>query len=418
LGNDSDVDLPPPVLSAVLDSGPAHAAVGGFSLNADGSFTYLPDANYNGPDSFTYHASDGAADSSVVTVTLDVTPVNDAPSAANDSYSGYEDTLLAVGAPGVLGNDSDVDDLVPPPWDSLTPVLSTGPAHGSVLLNADGSFTYTPDLDYYGGDSFTYVANDGFLDSSPATVTLTVNPVPPVLFVDAAPMPPAYVGETGAFFSVAWGNLGPDDAPGAALDVGLTGPCTLISPSFPIVLGTIAEGDGGFQDVTVRADAVGKCTLTATLTSTRSNPPPSLASIDITAPPLPPGFVTGLLTFFGLSGPEGGPAPSGSAGPEVATPTPTALGTGPALPDEPTAQPTPPEPAAPEAPAAEPTPTPLAVSQGSLMADPGNPLAWGMLTLFGIWFGRMLVFKVRVPVQRTRRNAHYDEPATRPSRGR
>jgi hypothetical protein len=422
LGNDSDVDdlTPPPwdTLSAVLDTGPSHAAVGGFSLNADGSFTYLPDANYNGPDSFTYHASDGAADSSVVTVTLDVTPVNDAPSAANDSYSGNEDALLAVGAPGVLGNDSDVDDLVPPPWDGLTAVLSTGPAHGSVLLNADGSFTYTPDFDYYGGDSFTYVANDGFLDSSPATVTLTVNPVPPVLFVDAvATQPTANVGETGAFFTVAWGNLGPDDAPGAALDIGLTGPCTLISPAFPIALGTIAEGDGGFQDVTVRADAVGTCQLTATLTSTRSNPPPSSASIDITAP-LPPGFITGLLTSFGLSGPEGGPAPGGSVEPEVAAPTPTALETGPALPSEPTAQPTPPEPVAPETPAPEPTPTPLVVSQGTLMADPGNPLAWGILTLFGIWFGRMLVFKVHVPTHRTRRNAHYDEPATRPSRGR
>ncbi len=80
------------------------------------------------------------------------------------------------------------------------------------------------------------------------------------------------------------------------------------------------------------------------------------------------------------------------------------------------------EPPAPEPteppPAPEPTATPLVVSQGSLMADPGNPLAWGILALFGIWFGRMLVFKVRVPVHRTRRNAHYDEPATRPSRGR
>jgi hypothetical protein len=312
----------------------------------------------------------------------------------------------------VLGNDTDIDSP------GLTARWISGPTLGSLALNADGSFTYTPDFDYYGADSFTYVANDGLVDSLPATVTVTVNAVPPVLFVDAvANQPTATVGETGAFFTVAWGNLGPDDAPGASINVSLTGPCTLISPAFPIALGTIAEGDGGFQDVTVRADAIGTCQLTATLTSTRSNPPPSSASIDITAP-LPPGFVTGLLTFFGLSGPEAGPAPDGSVEPEVATPTPTALGTDPALPSEPTAQSTPPEPVATETPAPEPTPTPLVVSQGSLMADPGNPLAWGILALFGIWFGRMLVFKVHVPTHRTRRNAHYDEPATRPSRGR
>ncbi len=73
---------------------------------------------------------------------------------------------MTIAAAGVLGNDSDVD------GDSLTAVLVSGPAHGTLTLNADGSFTYTPDANYHGSDSFTYKANDGSLDSNVATVSL------------------------------------------------------------------------------------------------------------------------------------------------------------------------------------------------------------------------------------------------------
>ena len=81
LSNDTDVDSP--TLTAALVSGPAH---GTLTLNADGSFTYTPDANFNGTDSFTYKASDGLADSNVATVTITVNAVNDAPVATGDSY--------------------------------------------------------------------------------------------------------------------------------------------------------------------------------------------------------------------------------------------------------------------------------------------------------------------------------------------
>ncbi len=116
-------------------------------------------------------ANDGALDSNVATVTITVNPVNDAPVADDDAYSTDEDTSLIVAAPGVLGNDTDTD------GDALTAVLVTGPANGSLTLNANGSFTYTPDADFNGTDSFTYVANDGDLDSNVATVTLTIDPV-------------------------------------------------------------------------------------------------------------------------------------------------------------------------------------------------------------------------------------------------
>src|SRR5436190_75472 len=164
LANDSDVDGD--ALSAVLATGPSH---GTLTLNGDGSLVYLPALNFNGIDSFTYRASDGQAQSGIATVTITVTPINDAPVAANDdSYTTPEDTQLTVAAPGVLANDSDVD------GDALNAVLVSQPTHGSLTLNNDGSFSYTPASDYLGSDSFTYKANDGQTDSGIATVSITI----------------------------------------------------------------------------------------------------------------------------------------------------------------------------------------------------------------------------------------------------
>ncbi|PYR74989.1 MAG: hypothetical protein DMF87_21515, partial [Acidobacteria bacterium] len=166
LANDTDVDGNP--LIAVLVSGVAH---GTLSLAADGSFAYVPAANYNGPDSFTYKANDGVTDSNVVTVSLTINAVNDAPVAVADSYSTNEDTPLTVAAPGLLANDSDVE------GSALTAIKMANPAHGTVTVNANGSFTYTPTANYNGPDSFTYRANDGSLNSATVTVTLTVDAV-------------------------------------------------------------------------------------------------------------------------------------------------------------------------------------------------------------------------------------------------
>jgi VCBS repeat-containing protein len=116
------------------------------------------------------------------TVFIDVTPVNDAPVADNDSYSTDEDVALSVLVPGVLDGDLDVDSA------TLTAVLVADVLDGELLLNSDGSFTYTPDADFFGVDSFTYKANDGQADSNVATVTITVNAVndAPVALDDAA----------------------------------------------------------------------------------------------------------------------------------------------------------------------------------------------------------------------------------------
>jgi large repetitive protein len=101
-------------------------------------------------------------------VTITVTPVNDAPVAVDDAYATAFETELVVPAPGVLENDTDPD------GDTLTVTLDTDVANGTLNLQPDGSFTYTPDAAFSGEDTFTYTASDGVLSSAPATVTITV----------------------------------------------------------------------------------------------------------------------------------------------------------------------------------------------------------------------------------------------------
>ena len=172
----TDVDTAHAALTAALGTGPQHAQ--SFSLNPDGSFAYTPHANYNGPDSFTYTASDGSLTSNEATVAITVNPVNDAPVAVGAQLSTAEDTEL-VG--NVLDYVTDVDTA----HVALTAVLGAGPAHAQAFsLNADGSFAYTPAANYSGPDSFTYTASDGDLTSNEATVAVTVNPVNDAPVVD------------------------------------------------------------------------------------------------------------------------------------------------------------------------------------------------------------------------------------------
>src|SRR5262249_4899973 len=194
-------------LTYSLVTGPAH---GTLEFNADGSFNYTPDANYNGSDALTYEANDGRATSTTAHVTITVTPVNDLPVAMDDSYQTAEDT-------GVTGQAiaSDID------GDGLTYSLVTGPAFGTLVFNADGSFTYTPDANYSGPDRFTFTANDGSADSNAATVTLTVTAVndAPVLTGGAvlAEIPEASSNPPGGSVSSLFGGMFSDADAGDTL---------------------------------------------------------------------------------------------------------------------------------------------------------------------------------------------------------
>nr|OEJ72561.1 hypothetical protein BH720_23960 [Desertifilum tharense IPPAS B-1220] len=180
LSNDTDPENDP--LSAILETAPAN---GSLTLNADGSFSYTPNPNFTGSDRFTYRANDGSLNSNLATVTLTVDSVNQPPVANENEYTLNQNTVLAVNvADGVLSNDTD------PENDPLSAILVSNPTNGTLTLNPDGSFTYTPNPDFSGTDSFTYLANDGTNDSNIVTVSLTVNPVaantPPTLVLPIA----------------------------------------------------------------------------------------------------------------------------------------------------------------------------------------------------------------------------------------
>ncbi|MBN1815760.1 MAG: S8 family serine peptidase, partial [Sedimentisphaerales bacterium] len=122
--------------------------------------------------------SDGIENSNPDSVFIEaLAPANQPPSTAGDAYTIDEDTRLVIGAPGVLENDYD------PEGEPLTATLQTTPSQGEANLDSNGAFTYTPAPDYSGPDSFTYVADDGTLESGPTTVDISVQPVndPPAI---------------------------------------------------------------------------------------------------------------------------------------------------------------------------------------------------------------------------------------------
>ena len=147
-------------------SQPAHGSLNG----TPPQLTYTPTHGYYGADSFTFKANDGQADSNIATVSITVTHVNHAPVANAQSRTLDQGASTAI---TLTGSDADND--------PLTFRTTSSPAHGA-LSGTSPNLTYTPAQNFYGTDSFTFVANDGAVDSPPATVSITVNHVnhPPV----------------------------------------------------------------------------------------------------------------------------------------------------------------------------------------------------------------------------------------------
>lgn len=152
-------------LTYSIGTSPTHGTLS--TPSAMGSVTYTPTADYNGSDSFTFTASDGALTSNIATITVTIDPVADAPSIATAPTATLdEDTSVTI---TLTATDPDST--------TLTYSITTNPTNGTVTSPGTGtSVTYTPTTDYNGSDSFTYSVSDGAL-SATATVAVTVNPV-------------------------------------------------------------------------------------------------------------------------------------------------------------------------------------------------------------------------------------------------
>ena len=152
----SDMDGNP--LTCTIVTHPANGTLSGTAPNV----TYTPASNYYGPDSFTFKVNDGMVDSDPATVSITVTAVNDAPVATPQTVSAMQTTAKAI---TLAGNDVE--------GSALTYSIVTPPANGTLSATAP-NVTYTPAANYYGPDGFTFKVNDGFIDSAPATVSITV----------------------------------------------------------------------------------------------------------------------------------------------------------------------------------------------------------------------------------------------------
>ncbi|MGT2572032.1 tandem-95 repeat protein, partial [Acinetobacter ursingii] len=158
IGQDVDGDS----LSYTVSSNPSHGTVSIDS--ATGGYTYTPNANYNGSDSFEVTVADGKGGSTTVTVPVTIAAVNDAPTATANSIITDEDKPVTG---NVVGQDVD--------GDTLTYTIATGPANGTVSIDsATGGYTYTPNANYNGSDSFKVTVADDKGGTTTVTVPVTI----------------------------------------------------------------------------------------------------------------------------------------------------------------------------------------------------------------------------------------------------
>ena len=194
-GNGIDDDLDGDSLS-VVPATIVIAGAGTVALLADGSFTFTPLADFNGIASFDYTLTDDdLTDTGTATITL--APVNDAPTAADGSDATDEDVALTGTLPAA--SDIDGDDVTYGPG-------STIPANGQVVINPDGSFTYTPDADFNGTDTFSYIIDDGNGGTNEYLFEITVDPINDAPEVDQG------IGDQASDEDAAWSFAVPADA--------------------------------------------------------------------------------------------------------------------------------------------------------------------------------------------------------------
>ncbi|MFT7629918.1 MAG: VCBS repeat-containing protein [Mariniblastus sp.] len=161
----NDTDSENDTLIANVVAGPSRAD--SFVLNPDGTFTYQPNVNFHGTDSFTYQVSDGNGGFDTATATITVNSINDAPQGQSESYSQVAGSTLNS-AVSVLANDFDVE------MDGLVAIVGAEPSHGILTLSSSGQFSYEPNAGFVGSDSFTYRPFDGQSFGTPVLVSISI----------------------------------------------------------------------------------------------------------------------------------------------------------------------------------------------------------------------------------------------------
>jgi uncharacterized protein (TIGR03382 family) len=257
---------------------------GGTVVLSPGSLSFTPNPNFFGPTTFTYTISDGRQGTDTATVTVNVTNLNDPPTATDDTFPVVEDTATAL---SVLANDT----YLPDPPETLTITAVTQPAQGTVAINGT-DVLYTPPPNYSGTTTFTYTISDGNGGTDTATVTVNVTPVndPPVANNDSYT-----VNEDSAATSLtvlANDNTGPE-----------TGETLSISAVTQPAGGTVSI-TGTTVSFTPNANFFGPTTFTYTISDGNGGTATATVTVNVTAVNDPPDAVNDSFTVGSDSGPN------------------------------------------------------------------------------------------------------------------
>ena len=274
--NDGDPDGDVISINTTPLTTPANGTV---TINSDGTFTYTPTGPFTGTDSFTYEITDPSGSPDTAVVTINVTPdanglSNDPPYAGDDTGIGQKNTLVTG---DLLANDSD------PNGDPLTinPTPVTGPSHGAVTISADGAYTYTPNNDFTGTDSFTYEVcdNSGACDIATVTVTIFNNPPEVVTLI------PPQSDSDGDIISVDVSTHF-SDPNGDTLTFSAIGlpPGLAIDPNTGAISGTLPPhaSQGGPYDVEITVDDGDRGVITSSFVWNVDNPAPDATDDSLT----------------------------------------------------------------------------------------------------------------------------------------
>jgi len=232
-GGDADGDL----LTYRVVKGPSHGSLRGTAPN----LRYSPMANFNGSDSFTFKVSDKTADSAVATVSITVKPVNDAPTANDDSAITQEDRPIV--RIDVLANDSDVDD------DSLKISTVTQGTNGSVTINTDNTLSYAPKANFNGNDAFTYTVSDSKGEIDTAKVNVKVKAVNDAPSLTSTPVTTATVG---ALYTYDVDATDPDTGDTLAYSLTIKPAGMTIDAATGLIEWTPTSDQAGVNDVAVK----------------------------------------------------------------------------------------------------------------------------------------------------------------------